>query len=385
MPAKSRPTLAPSSPRNSLRSLATRLTHLLALSDSASPNQLASRTKAPLDDIKSLLAEYAAPVGNSGGDDSQYKLTDAAYRDIVRPWEWRAYSPSERSNAIIRATDAFERLQIPKEDPVWLNLVEPRLRNSDPEDSSVPVLKLDEMPIPAPAPAVVPIPTVKETPIKRAGGAILKTKVSSTKKIKEESIKEQKDTAAKGQAKTKTRALKRERGREDTGASSDSDVDLMSRRKPENNKKRKISKPSTTNSAAITTTSTASEPMQRSRSESSSSGTKSPRKPSPLGASPPITAADLAEPKTLSSQSVDNYDEYELRKMAKRFKTLYEEYKKLYYEVKQYEAFKDGTIKKQVAISNEHQYLSRRDRLMKLHHKLEGWKTILWRAAPRFA
>ncbi|KAK7203999.1 hypothetical protein BZA70DRAFT_197860 [Myxozyma melibiosi] len=389
--AKSRPTLAPSSPRNSLRSLATRLTHFLALSASASPNQLAARTKAPLEDIKALLAEYAVPIGDASTDDCQYTLTDAAYRDIIRPWEWRAYSPAERTKAIGRAEEAYERLQIPKDDPVWLNLVEPALRNSGESEDSVPVLKLDDLPAPPPATAPAPLPlssssAAKDVPVKRAGGAILKTKMPPTKKVKEDPAATKKEPN-KASTKTKSRPLKRER--EESGTSSESDVDLMSRRKPEVTKKRKAA-PDTTASATATPTQSASEPMQRSRSEStSSSGTKSPRKPSPLGASPPITAADLAEPKSLSRQ-VDNYDEYELRKMARRFKTLYEEYRRLYQEVKQYESIKDGTAKKQqqqhmsLSIGNEHQYLAKRDRLLKLHHKLEDWKTTLWRAAPRF-
>ncbi|KAK9363314.1 hypothetical protein V1504DRAFT_485396 [Lipomyces starkeyi] len=485
--AKPRQTLAPSSPKpgNVMRSLPMRTLHLLAVEEPATAARLSDRTKSSVDDIHAILAQYAKTVTNSSGQET-FELTDAAYKEL-HIWEWRGYYLSDRDKVIAKATAAFERLGLPKDDPAWKMLIEPRLRNAVPvEDPSslqpsqadliVPALRLDNMPLPAPAPKEAPAAAssgVSATmTAKGVGGAILKTKqVAKKPKLADDKDKEatkgEKDkkpttvnsspvpapTATKllGSNKStglsttnkdttlKVRKVKRpitpqlpskppspapspvtastptvstttvkrvsKRTVETIDAPPEADTDTMLRKTSSlaNSKEESAKKVKSEPTAA---------PVEQSRpprpASSTSPGTKSPRKPSPLGASPPITAADLEDEERerenrsrrqrgLEQQRKEveakEYEESELRRMASMFKQSYEEYRRLYQDVRQYEISKEGGKKnfkslngaKKSSITNETTYQNKRERLLNLHHKLESWKSILWQAAPRFA
>ncbi|KAK9491863.1 hypothetical protein V1508DRAFT_420500 [Lipomyces doorenjongii] len=484
--AKPRQTLAPSSPKpgNIMRSLPMRTLHLLAVEEPATAARLADRTKSSVDDIHAILAQYAKTVTNSSGKEI-FELTDAAYKEL-HIWEWRGYYPSDRHKVIAKATAAFERLGLPKDDPAWKMLIEPRLRNAVPvedpsslqpnqADLTVPALRLDEVPLPAPVPNEAPDATssggTATITAKGVGGAILKTKqVTKKPKLGDDKEKEatkgeknkkptnvnslpvpsstatkllgsdkstalsttNKDTTLKvrkvkrpitPQLPSKppspapspvtantptalTSAVKRvsKRTVESIDAPSNSDTDTLLRKTSSSNSKEESAKKIKSDPTAA--------PVEQSRpprsASSTSPGTKSPRKPSPLGASPPITAADLEDEererenrsrgqRRLEQQrkevEANQYEESELRRMAAMFKQSYEEYRRLYQDVRQYEISKEGGKKifksvngaKKSSITNETTYQNKRERLLNLHHKLESWKSILWQAAPRFA
>ncbi|KAK9452155.1 uncharacterized protein V1518DRAFT_410495 [Limtongia smithiae] len=165
---KSRPALAPSSPKasNLMRSLQMRTLHLLAVEQPCTVDSIVKRTKSSADEVKVLLKEFATPFGAEAGENTKYELLDPAYKEL-KVWEWRAYGPSERESVISRATEAFNRLGVSKEDPLRMGLVEPRLRTSPGEkiddvarpnqaDLIVPALKLNDTPLPA---AIMPEPS----------------------------------------------------------------------------------------------------------------------------------------------------------------------------------------------------------------------------------
>ncbi|KAK9374185.1 uncharacterized protein V1513DRAFT_416353 [Lipomyces chichibuensis] len=484
--AKPRQTLAPSSPKpgNIMRSLPMRTLHLLAVEEPATAVRLADRTKSSVDDVHAILAQYAKTVINSTGKEI-FELTDAAYKEL-HIWEWRGYYPSDRDKVIAKATAAFERLGLPKDDPAWKMLIEPRLRNAAPaEDPSslqpsqadliVPPLRLDDVPLPAPAPKEAPAAASSVGPAamtaKGVGGAILKTKqVSKKPKPADDKEKEatkgekyKKPTNVNNSPVPSSAAKKLLGSNKSTGLTTNKDTTLKVRKVKRPITPQLSSKPPSPAPSPVTAnvptapTSTVKRVSKRTvetidapsesdtdtqlrktsflanskeesakkikpdptaasveqsrppRSASSTSpGTKSPRKPSPLGASPPITAADLEDEERerenrsrcqrgLEQQRNDveakEYEESELRRMAAMFKQSYEEYRRLYQDVRQYEISKEGGKKnfkslngaKKSSITNETTYQNKRERLLNLHHKLESWKSILWQAAPRFA
>ncbi|KAK9324955.1 hypothetical protein V1517DRAFT_315569 [Lipomyces orientalis] len=481
--AKPRQTLAPSSPKpgNVMRSLPMRMLHLLAVEEPSPVARLADRTKSSGDDIRAILAQYARTVVDNSGEE-KFALTDTAYKEL-HVWEWRGYYPSDRDKVIAKATAAFERLGLPKDDPAWKMLVEPRLRNAAPaEDANslqpsqadliVPTLRLDDGPVPTPAGAPNEVPPVagpgqsSTTAVKRVGGAILKTKqVAKKAKLADDKEKETARTE-KDKKFTSGNSSPVPRSAGTKLQASNTSIGVSTTNKDTTLKVKKVKRPITpqlpikppspmplpANSSATksgpkrtaesvdtassdrdshrprTTSSSSSLPAansneeragkrkseaapaepsgQRSRSTSSSSpGTKSPPKPSPLGASPPITAADLEEEEERGRESrarrqreieerrrkdeTKEYGESELRRMAAMFKQSYDEYRRLYQDVRQYEiskaGSKNGKMVKKSSITNEVTYQSKRERLLTLHHKLESWKSTLWRAAPRFA
>ncbi|KAK9239461.1 hypothetical protein V1525DRAFT_417628 [Lipomyces kononenkoae] len=478
--AKPRPTLAPSSPKpaNVMRSLPMRTLHLLAVEEPATATRLADRTKSSADDIRAILAQYAKTVTNSSGMET-FELTDAAYKEL-HVWEWRGYYPSDRDKVIAKATAAFERLGLPKDDPAWKMLIEPRLRQSavPTEDKSamhsaqadlvVPTLRLDDGPptvaappkeVPA-APASVESSTM--TSVNGVGGAILKIKHAAKKtKLADESemdatrhTKDPKPTNVKSttvpssaathimgpkSASNKDTTLKVKKVRRPITPNlssgtpsplpSPASANLSTTSAPTSKLKRVPKRtveasdtpldsdratPSRSTSSSVkmkegsakkTKTDTAAVPVENAQRSGSP---KSSRKPSPLGASPPITAADLEDerrevagatyrPSGLEQDrkavDTEQYEESELRRMAAMFKQSYEEYRGLYHDVRQYEISKEGGKKnlknlngaKKANITNDITYQNKRERLLNLHHKLESWKAILWQAAPRFA
>ncbi|KAK9243884.1 hypothetical protein V1506DRAFT_543095 [Lipomyces tetrasporus] len=492
--AKPRPALAPSSPKpgNVMRSLPMRMLHLLAVEEPAPAARLADRTKSSVDDIRAILAQYARALVDSRGEE-KFELTDAAYKEL-HVWEWRGYYPSDRDKVIVKATAAFERLGLPKDDPAWKMLIEPRLRNAAPaEDANslqpgqadliVPALRLDDGPVPTAAPKEVPPVAVpgqsSTTAVKRVGGAILKTKqVAKKAKLaddkEKETAKTEKDkkftsgnsSPVRRSAGTKLHGSNKSTDKSTAVAATkkettDKSTAVATTNKDTTLKVKKVKRPITpqlpikppspmplaANSSAtksgskptvegvdapssdrdtprVRTSSLpanskeeragqrksdpapAEQSRQRSRSASSSSpGTKSPPKPSPLGASPPITAADLEEEEERGRESrarrqrefeeqrrkeeTNEYEESELRRMAAMFKQSYDEYRRLYQDVRQYEiskaGSKNGKMVKKSSITTEMTYQSKRERLLTLHQKLESWKSTLWRAAPRFA
>ncbi|KAK9366705.1 hypothetical protein V1509DRAFT_654478 [Lipomyces kononenkoae] len=463
--AKPRPTLAPSSPKpgNVMRSLLMRTLHLLAVEEPTTAARLADRTKSSADDIRTILGQYAKDSGKE-----MFELTDAAYKEL-HVWEWRGYYPSDRDKVIAKATAAFERLGLPKDDPAWKMLIEPRLRQSGPTEDTkpdliVPTLQLDDIATTAPEPKEVHAAPSLGGPTPSSangvGGAILKTKHTVKKtKLADDSEMD---------AARRTKDPKPTNVKSSTVPSSSAPTQAMAQKSASNKdttlKVKKIRRPITPNlssgspspmpSPASANSSTApsaapstlkrvpkrsieardaplySDRATQSRSTSSSvtggsakktktdpaavpveSSTrrsrspKSPRKPSPLGASPPITAADLETEKRDPTRrpsgheqqrkavDAEQYEESELRRMAAMFKQSYEEYRGLYQDVRQYEISNDGGKKnfknlngiKKSNITNDITYRNKRERLLNLHHKLESWKSILWQAAPRFA
>ncbi|KAK9454218.1 hypothetical protein V1511DRAFT_415274 [Dipodascopsis uninucleata] len=472
--------LAPSSPKptNTFRSLTMRLIHLLAVEQPARIDRLAGRTKANIDEVRSLLTEYAQPAPS---DPQAFILTDLAYKEL-RIWEWKGYTAGQRDKIIEDASKAFERLALPKDDMAWKMLIEPRLRtssvastssvssnastssiasssssvssvsddssttSSNTSENSVPALRLDDGPLPVAAP-----PVVAETPdtantnghsstsisgVKRVGGAILKTKPLKRQKLESKESKESKDPREKKEKKeadgvrnisnsrvtgvsnggsasasSSINANHRKQSSISAGSASTSEGAQSALKKDNSVKIKKVRRPDQTTQSSgtdnangtkrkatsLTNSGTSSSTGSSRVRSSSGGGSMSPRKPSPLGASPPVNATDLSHDhghdhdrkeddyknsngsnnngkKTSASQ----LNQADLLRLARRFREQYEEYRKLYAEVRQYETQKSLNPKHEVA------YHRRREQLLSLHSKLESWKSELWRAAPRF-
>ncbi|KAK9476931.1 hypothetical protein V1514DRAFT_335383 [Lipomyces japonicus] len=438
-------TLVPTSPKLgiSMRSLASRTLHLLAVEQPTTVSRLAARTKSAPEQIKELLSTYAnviipkEPVEEGEDVEDKYELRDSTFKEL-QVWEWRGYSPSDRAAVIDKSQAAFARLGIAQSDSVWKKLIEPSLRNSSsssPSSSSndsVPALRLDDVPATQTPDVATSPPSRTATPsVKRVGGAILSNKSSkkiklSTDDNKKQSLSQDKKSSNQIQDKKSSSSTSTVPITTTLSSSSSSSVDKNKptvsspEKKDSDIKIKKVKKQiqsadkSSSLSAALAAADNKSRessqpPPERSRSTSNSSGTKSPRRPSPLGASPPINANDLdgqAEKSRLKGTAtstvtaavttvVDNdQDEAELRKLARRFKSLYGEYSKLFGEVRQYELQqKVARNSKQAttasssspsSISNESSYHKQRERLLNMHHKLQSWKSTLWQAAPRF-
>ncbi|KAK9461260.1 uncharacterized protein V1516DRAFT_675462 [Lipomyces oligophaga] len=421
---KFRPTLAPTSPRNSKRSLTVRLLHLMAIEQPCTLSFLSARTKSSIEDIKLILADYGH-VTSSGELTESYSLSDQAFCELS-PWEWRAYNESDRVKVIGLMTAAFERLNLPKEDPRWKILIEPSQRmvavlSSDSDqslpsgqsDQSVPALKLDDVSNSTHDHTKSTTVIGSAGGVKRAGGAVtLKSKSSQPKRARTAETLQNEDIRSSSRSVSRNRDDLNSKGKKKSGrslassnvsnspstsqvkpkpikreidySSSDSDTELISRGavKRNANGNSKIHQ----SARAGNILPPPSHNRSRSLSDSSSSSSKSPRKPSPLGA-PPITAADI-EAKTVRLGD-KQYNMAELRHIASRFKTVYEEYKILYQEVRHYEvrtkSESAGRPSDLVTENPDSTFTAKRERLLKLHHKLESWKRTLWRAAPQLA
>ncbi|BFZ57510.1 hypothetical protein PYCC9005_004562 [Savitreella phatthalungensis] len=92
------------------------------------------------EDISPLLQEIA----ELQKDGATYELRPDAFRS-VKIWEWRSYTSAERQQVISRVSAAFDRLDLPHDDPRRQKLIHPEKRRqqnaeSETSDSSVTIL-----------------------------------------------------------------------------------------------------------------------------------------------------------------------------------------------------------------------------------------------------
>lgn len=127
-----------SKPLNSmnLTSAPNRLAHLLALGP-LSFETLLQKIRIPQQDLENLLKQYGHkdsssldPTASPNGD--IYSLADQYYKEL-RVWDWKLYTPSQRSQVIKDSIAVFDRLGLPADHVARRCLIDPKIRQAQKE------------------------------------------------------------------------------------------------------------------------------------------------------------------------------------------------------------------------------------------------------------
>lgn len=126
--ARKSPLLVASAPKAPVIPLKTRLIQILAIS-CASIQELSSRLRLTNETLLPVLKE----VGQKSGSD--WALRDDVFPEI-KVWDWKHYTSAERTAAVSRAGEAFDRLGLAADHPARSKLIHPDKRTVDRLDTS---------------------------------------------------------------------------------------------------------------------------------------------------------------------------------------------------------------------------------------------------------
>lgn len=129
--ARKSPLLVASGPKSLVHTLKIRLLQMLAVG-AATPEEVATKLKAPVDAISEILPEVACQSGEL------WTLQDNAYQKL-KVWDWKGYTSAERSAVIVRASQAFDRQNLASDDIARIKLIHPERRNVEEKGNTSPL------------------------------------------------------------------------------------------------------------------------------------------------------------------------------------------------------------------------------------------------------